>query len=1665
MRTKLLVASIGTAICLVATADASGQNDTWASIGPDKGFVLSVATSPLDPQLALAGTMKGLYRSADGGETWSLVPEPKELVSVYVTGVAFDPQTPGTAYALTNLPGGGAGPLWKSTDAGVTWTKCDNGGVANLFLVFDPRNSDTFYFGDYKTTDAGSTAKPLNSGGGAGLVIDPTSPDTLYVAGAAGIRKSVDGGGSWQSISTIGLPESRDFRCLALDPSVPTTLYTAVEFQGVYRSDDGGVSWSRLQNIPVSRLLTCVVDPQDTNQVYATDYNSVWKSTDRGASWGRIETGLPTNPSVTAKNSLALSSTDTAILFLGASGSLYRSSDGGASWSERVLGIRNLRIWDVGVNPGNSDHLFALTDFWGVNRSTDRGRTWSSVLPTIEGNPFRKLAFDARTPATVYAFRPYYENQKAPLLATSSDWGATWALIRSPQLPDHVFELAVDPQDSSTLYMAGLSGFYRSTNRGVDWGWVSHIPAVWYVYSIAVDPHHSNVVYAATDTGLSKTADGGQTWSQVLPYPYLPRITESGKILIADTVPSTLYYMSDSGMARSTDGGVQWEGLPVPQIPPHRITDFVVDPQHPHVLYAALPDLAGGVVKSIDGGSSWFWVNEGLSGGLRKDAHLLAIDARDPGRVYVNSQYAGLFARDFLSISGGVTAVNGSPLAGVTIGGLPGDPVTDTDGYYYAEVPSDWSGSAVPMLSGYRFVPAETAYTQVVTSQIANYTASPSNQSPVANAGPDQSLSCGVPSMAVTLNGSGSSDPDGDPLTYTWREGQDIIAGPIAEPSVLVALGCGVHDITLIVSDGVLDSAPDETVVNLVLDTSASAVVVSSGSPSNHGETVTFTATVTGSAAAGVPTGTVTFKDGEQSISSPIALDAVGAARFSVNSLSVGVHSITASYSGDANHVSTSPPAIAQIVNKGVSIVSVTASPNPSIYGSSVTLRADVTSLLAPPTGTITFSGLTSSLPIVGGSVAFTLGPAALSVGTHTVTALYSGDANLKSGSGSVTQTVDPPPSPSFSQIFQSPPGACICTPVVMNTDVNGAEEWFVKADDSGHLDITAIAYAANTTDPETVNAKVFDSFGNQLLDLTASYGPNPVQGFEASAAGTIDTLAHPSANGVYRVEVMTPSPTPAFQTYYRLKFTNAIEAATPSPSFASLTPGRSQWLFNVSAPERLNVRIFSNRVPSPPPGTSTETIRYQWVPPGGEPLPLQTIFLASVSPLIDQTITPVPDGSATPGIWTLVLDVDQHYRLQKTSGADRGIYLNYVTSGRGTVHVAILDGHGSPFAGPVLFTGTYMGTESFSFTASGSFDDDAPTGTYHVQVVPPPGLTGTPEDLDFTVLCDQQTDLTFVIADLTPPNLTLPLNVTAEATGPLGALVTFTATASDFIDGSVPVTCSPASGSTFPLGTTEVGCSAADNSDNTATGSFGVTVVDTTPPVLTLPANITAEATSAAGAVVTFTATALDLVDGVRPVTCAPASRSTFAIQTTTAQCSSTDAHGNTATSSFTVSVRDTTPPVVSTSGNVTVNATSPAGAVVTFAASATDIVDGSLTPTCTPASGAMFAIGTTTVMCAATDQHQNTGSAMFTIGVLSPEAITNNLVSEVSTFNFQQASGLLQNVLRSLSNGNTGAACNQLGAFINQVQAQAGKQLTTAEASALVNSATDARGALGCK
>ena len=236
------------------------------------------------------------------------------------------------------------------------------------------------------------------------------------------------------------------------------------------------------------------------------------------------------------------------------------------------------------------------------------------------------------------------------------------------------------------------------------------------------------------------------------------------------------------------------------------------------------------------------------------------------------------------------------------------------------------------------------------------------------------------------------------------------------------------------------------------------------------------------------------------------------------------------------------------------------------------------------------------------------------------------------------------------------------------------------------------------------------------------------------------------------------------------------------------------------------------------------------------------------------------------------------------------------------------------------------------------------------------------------------------VRVDNTRPAFPTLSPVVAEATGPTGAAVIFPAiTATD--GSSLSYSFSTASGSLFPLGTTPVTVTATDAAGNAASAVFQVTVRDTVVPVITGLPNLTVEAAGPSGSFVTFSPGASDAV-GVTSLTSLPASGTRFALGTTPVTVTAKDAAGNTATTGFQVTVRDTVAPVLAALPDLTAEATGPAGATVAFSPGATDAV-GVTSLTALPASGNRFALGTTPVTVTVKDAAGNTATATFQVTV----------------------------------------------------------------------------------
>ncbi|HEY4640883.1 MAG TPA: HYR domain-containing protein [Thermoanaerobaculia bacterium] len=309
------------------------------------------------------------------------------------------------------------------------------------------------------------------------------------------------------------------------------------------------------------------------------------------------------------------------------------------------------------------------------------------------------------------------------------------------------------------------------------------------------------------------------------------------------------------------------------------------------------------------------------------------------------------------------------------------------------------------------------------------------------------------------------------------------------------------------------------------------------------------------------------------------------------------------------------------------------------------------------------------------------------------------------------------------------------------------------------------------------------------------------------------------------------------------------------------------------------------------------------------------------------------------------------------------------------------------------IFGSGLAGTQSTVVTytsEAGQFSVDASNATSTVlDVWVPVGVTNVPGRYAVDVYATDATGVRHIgpaFLDVliqqveAPPLLGVPEILIATATSTSGAAVTFNVTAESQGGTGLTVGCDHTSGSIFPIGTTNVTCTATD-SFGTAIAGFLVVVSDYGVPTLNLPADIVSD-----DPVVTYTVTATDTIDPSPKVVCTPVSGATFPAGTTTVTCIAEDHSANFAIGTFRITITGGLPQLI-LPDDITVEATSPTGTPVTFTVTATD---GAVQ--CTPESGSLFPLGTTTVNCTATNGTGSTNGS-FTVTVVDttpPEIIS---------------------------------------------------------------------------
>ncbi len=432
---------------------------SWKAIGFDQVSVLALEIDPEQPDTVYISADRP-WKSDDGGVTWTSLTGPGPLVFDF----AFDPRTSRTIYVGTSFG------IFKTRDAGATWEDASLGTQVVFAVAVDPGLPDTVYAGTqrgfYVSSNGGAGWRAANAGltitDVSALAIALPAPRTIYAGtsiGGADVFRSDDGGGSWAAVPT-GLGWAY---ALVVDPRTALTVYVATPL-GVRKTTDGGLSWNTasvgLPRGEVAAVAALAIDPKSPGTLYAGTFNGVFKTVNGGATWRRMSQGLRPAPGFSPPTffvrDLVVHPRSPRTIYAAVSGDVYRSRDGGEHWTVAQEGLPGNRTVAIAIDAGKPGTVYAGTwsprgRSWSncVYVSVDGGRRWSRAEKCLpgRGTDLTALVADPVAGSMLYA-------GVSTGVYRSADGGRGWRRLAR----GHVRALAVDPRGTV---------LYAGTNRGV----------------------------------------------------------------------------------------------------------------------------------------------------------------------------------------------------------------------------------------------------------------------------------------------------------------------------------------------------------------------------------------------------------------------------------------------------------------------------------------------------------------------------------------------------------------------------------------------------------------------------------------------------------------------------------------------------------------------------------------------------------------------------------------------------------------------------------------------------------------------------------------------------------------------------------------------------------------------------------------------------------------------------------------------------------------------------------------------------------------------------------------------------------------------------------------------------------------------------------------------
>lgn len=517
---------------------------TWKQLKSMHGeSVRALAMAPSDPDVLVAGTLSGVYRTTNGGDRWSLISPPDHPDIRNVESIAIDPRDPDVIYAGTwHLP-------WKTEDGGITWKNIKTGVIddSDIFsIVIDARSPSIVYMsacsGIYKSEDAGASFRkvqgiPYSSRRTRVLMQDPSRPEVVYAGTTEGLWRTQDAGQTWNRI-TAGNVIIND---VLVDPTGPGKLMLATDRAGVLTSTDSGNHFFASNRGFTHRQISSVlVDANDDGTFYAgvlndKEFGGVFVSRDGGAAWQQMSAGLE------GADVYVLRQDGEGTLLAGTNRGLFQYSQATYRWVPFATSnaIANVRVNALDLSSGR----WLAGGLNGLYASDDRGRMWTRV-PTEGLTDFVALR---RLGEEVIAV------SRGGLLI-SHDGGLRWT---KPVLPrvSLLTEAALD--HFGNMFVAAREGLFRSVDRGVTWARIEGIPIVYLTGLVWDERSQRLLVSSSSSNQVYESRDAGEHW-RALPVGWkATSVNVAGERALAVTLfDGVVLQLQSPNAQRASSGGL-----------------------------------------------------------------------------------------------------------------------------------------------------------------------------------------------------------------------------------------------------------------------------------------------------------------------------------------------------------------------------------------------------------------------------------------------------------------------------------------------------------------------------------------------------------------------------------------------------------------------------------------------------------------------------------------------------------------------------------------------------------------------------------------------------------------------------------------------------------------------------------------------------------------------------------------------------------------------------------------------------------------------------------------------------------------------------------------------------------------------------------------------------